>query len=188
MPSHATTSHTSTPATQPDPDTHDPTLMAKAEARAGEEATLPLTSTMIDHICMNPMLHAKLRGVSLGASHAGVCNYHLAIIARIALRRALPSIVSTGRARDFRRVRPQLVKRGDRIVELPARVYAQETMDMEIMGLCRTLESELPLDRLSAIAQRAQDIYDACLPTPPSNLWVNGSARASHDTSLCAVL
>ena len=87
--------------------------MATAAARAGTEASLPLVGTMIDHILMNPMLHAKIRGVSLGASHAGVCNYHLSVVARIALRQALPAVVScSGRSRDFRRVRPQYVQRG----------------------------------------------------------------------------
>ena len=100
--------------------------MATAAAHAGTEASLPLVGTMIDHILMNPMLRAKIRGVSLGASHAGVCNYHLSVVARIALRWALPAIVSSGRSRDFRRVRPQYVKRGQKLVELPARVFAQE--------------------------------------------------------------
>ena len=65
------------------------------------------------------MLHAKLRGVSLGASHAGVCNYHLSITARIALRRAPPTVYSTGRSRDYRRVKSQMVQKGKDLVSRP---------------------------------------------------------------------
>ena len=81
----------------------DPVIMAQAQQLATAQASLPLTGTMIDHIIMNPMLHAKLRGASLGASHAGVCNYHLSIAARIALQHEPRAALSTGRSRDYRR-------------------------------------------------------------------------------------
>ena len=43
-------------------------------------------------------------------------------------------------------------------------------MDMSIRQLCEATASEQPIDRLAAIAQKAQDIYDSCLPIPPADL------------------
>ena len=141
--------------------------MAAADQSARLEASLPLKGTMIDHIIMNPVLLAKLRGVSLGASHAGVCNYHLSITARIALRRAPPTVYSTGRSRDYRRVKPQMVQKGKDIVEVSARTYATEAMDAALDDHRASTAGLPPFERLAALAQLCQDIYDTTLPKPP---------------------
>ena len=43
-------------------------------------------------------------------------------------------------------------------------------MDMKIRQVCEDTASMQPIDRLAAIAQETQDIYDGCLPEPPAAL------------------
>ena len=143
--------------------------MAAADREAGAEARLPLVAKMIDHIIVNPMALAKLRGARLGARHSGQCNYHLSIHADIALRSAPPVRVASGRSRDYRRVQPQYVEGPDgKQKEVPAWTYVRQALLGELDNLRERIQDDPPYDRAAALAQRmpgvGQFMADACLP------------------------
>ena len=141
----------------------DPTVMAEAGQLAEAEGRLPYSKKIIDHVLVNPMLHAKMRHACLGSRMSGSVNYHLSIHAGIGLRKAPKPKGGNGRARDFRKVQPRTEDRGGKVVTIPPWEWVREQMAEQLEGLLGELEqTESPAyDRAAAIAQRVQDLAHA---------------------------
>ena len=141
----------------------DPALEAAAFQQSQIEAAANLVGKMLDHIYTNRMATAKVRGARLEARHAGVTNYHLSPTVQLALRRAPPVKISSGRSRDYGKIQPHIEADG---TEVPAFAAVNE----KVKGLLeshRLATAKLPpYDRAVALAQLVMDTADELMSLP----------------------